>query len=66
MLKPRIQILCIEKSRKFEDNSEIIAQGGAHQKRDLVVPTYHASCARCQNRTKQTGFPKPWGRTERD
>lgn len=62
----RITLFCIENSEKFEVNSEIIAQGGAHQKRDLVVTTYHASCAQGQNRTKQTGFPKVWGRAERD
>ena len=56
-VEARIIKFCIRKSRKFGDNSEIIALGGAHQKRDLVAPTYHASRARGQNRTKQTGFP---------
>ena len=48
----------------FHYNCEIIAQGEALPKRDIVDTYTHASCARGQNRTKQTGFPTTWGKAE--
>ena len=38
-------------------NIEKIAQGGVHQKRDIVDTKTHASCAARLNRDKQSGFP---------
>ena len=36
---------------------EKIAQGGVHQKRDIVDTKTHASCAARLNKDKQSGFP---------
>ena len=36
---------------------EKIAQGGVHQKRDIVDTKTHTSCAAGLNRDKQSGFP---------
>ena len=41
----------------FGPGSEIIAQGGVHQKRDIVDTKTHALCVARQNTTKQSGFP---------
>lgn len=42
---------------KSIERHENIAQGGPHQKRDLVDAYTHASCAACHNMAKQRALP---------
>ena len=45
-----------------QGKSEIIAQGGPHQKRDIVDTKTHTLCAAGQNWTKQRAFPTMQGK----
>ena len=48
-------------AENLESKVEIIVQGGAPQKRDLVGTTYHASANLGTNSAKQASLPTSWG-----